>query len=85
MSQSIIKSQVGVLYTDRTSLRPLVGLAIFIFGMQASTTVVFTYPVDCCKCPNHKLSFQVTPSSVQCPKPMSLTTRTQTSPKAPTP
>ncbi|KAL9073670.1 MAG: hypothetical protein Q9157_004644 [Trypethelium eluteriae] len=26
---------------------PLVGLAIFIFGMQASTTVVFTYPVDC--------------------------------------
>ncbi|KAI9664049.1 MAG: hypothetical protein M1821_007540 [Bathelium mastoideum] len=28
---------------------PLVGLTIFIFGMQASTTVVFTYPVDCCK------------------------------------
>ncbi|KAL9085614.1 MAG: hypothetical protein Q9165_007514 [Trypethelium subeluteriae] len=28
---------------------PLVGLAIFIFGMQASTTVVFTYPVDCCR------------------------------------
>ncbi|KAI9695043.1 MAG: hypothetical protein M1822_000660 [Bathelium mastoideum] len=26
---------------------PLVGLTIFIFGMQASTTVVFTYPVDC--------------------------------------
>ncbi|KAK2616063.1 hypothetical protein N8I77_002773 [Diaporthe amygdali] len=26
---------------------PLVGLGIFIFGMQASTTVVFTYPVDC--------------------------------------
>ncbi|KAI7778452.1 hypothetical protein LA080_002152 [Diaporthe eres] len=35
------------LQQQRHYVIPLVGLAIFIFGMQASTTVVFTYPVDC--------------------------------------
>lgn len=69
MSQIHVIFYIQGFHTHCSSLRPLVGLAIFIFGMQASTTVVFTYPVDCCKshsaCPQAatRLDHCSTPSS----------------------